>query len=150
MDLILWRHADAADGMPDTARDLTPKGMKQAQCMAEWLRRHVREPVTVMASPAVRAQQTARAYSEQVVTCDELGVGATAARILMTAQWPDGQNTTLVVGHQPALGAAAALAVTGKAAAWPIKKGAIWWLRSAGDDPPLVMAVITPRLARRT
>jgi phosphohistidine phosphatase len=149
MDLILWRHAEAADGMPDLARELTPKGVKQAQCMAAWLRRYITRPVIVMASPAVRAQQTALAYSEHVETRDELGMGATAAYLLKTAQWPDAQKTVLVVGHQPALGAAPALAVTGNTAPWPMKKGAIWWLRSADGGPPLVVAVITPRLARR-
>ena len=34
MDLILWRHAEAEDGVPDTARRLTPKGEKQAQKVA--------------------------------------------------------------------------------------------------------------------
>ena len=38
MDLILWRHAEAIDGMPDLARKLTPKGAKQAREMAAWLR----------------------------------------------------------------------------------------------------------------
>ena len=34
MDLILWRHAEAEDGMPDAGRKLTEKGLKQAQQMA--------------------------------------------------------------------------------------------------------------------
>jgi phosphohistidine phosphatase len=149
MDLILWRHAEAADGTPDAARELTQKGLKQAQCMAAWLRIHVTGPVHVLASPAIRAQQTARAYGEKVATENELGVSSTAARLLKASHWPDAQHTVLIVGHQPALGTAAALAVTGKAAPWAIKKGAIWWLRSAADGPPLVVAVITPKLARR-
>ena len=60
MDLILWRHADARDpelGDDDLERPLTPRGVKQAQRMAEWLN-HVlpettrwpdsREPVLVV------------------------------------------------------------------------------------------------------
>ena len=30
MDLILWRHADAAPGEPDIDRPLTAKGLRQA------------------------------------------------------------------------------------------------------------------------
>ena len=38
MELILWRHAEAEDGVPDSARELTDKGLKQARVMAEWLK----------------------------------------------------------------------------------------------------------------
>ena len=40
MDLILWRHAEAAAaqaGGDDRARALTPKGLRQAERMAAWL-----------------------------------------------------------------------------------------------------------------
>ena len=37
MELILWRHAEARDGTPDSTRELTGKGMRQAKSMAEWL-----------------------------------------------------------------------------------------------------------------
>ena len=51
MDLILWRHADAEDGMPDLERKLTRKGHKQAEAVARWLliwrktRGHAPEPL---------------------------------------------------------------------------------------------------------
>jgi len=35
MDLILWRHADAEDGVPDSGRKLTAKGEKQARQMGQ-------------------------------------------------------------------------------------------------------------------
>jgi phosphohistidine phosphatase len=38
MELILWRHAEAEDGIPDMARELTSKGKKQAKHMAAWLK----------------------------------------------------------------------------------------------------------------
>jgi len=34
----------------------------------------------------------------------------------------------LIVGHQPALGEAAALLMTGKPEYWSVRKGAVWWL----------------------
>ena len=61
MELILWRHADAEDGADDMARRLTPAGEEQAAAMAQWLRAHLPAQYTLLASPAVRAQQTAAA-----------------------------------------------------------------------------------------
>ncbi len=39
MQIILWRHAEADDNYHrDLSRKLTPKGHKQAQTTARWLR----------------------------------------------------------------------------------------------------------------
>ena len=146
MNLILWRHADAVDaapGKPDAARELTRKGEKQAESMAAWLGPRLDEHASVIASPAQRAQQTARALSRKVVTCPEIGTGADAPSILRVAGWPGGDGTVVVVGHQPTLGQAAALALTGRAVDWSIRKGAIWWLESR-DEERMVRAVLTP------
>lgn len=62
MDLILWRHADAEhDQVDGLDRKLTPRGHKQAKVMASWLDTRLPGNCRVMASPAVRAQQTVRA-----------------------------------------------------------------------------------------
>ena len=37
MDLLLWRHAEAVDGVPDSTRELSERGLRQAHKMAEWL-----------------------------------------------------------------------------------------------------------------
>ena len=113
MDLILWRHADAEDRMPDEARALTAKGEKQARRVAAWLKKQLPKGARVMASPAKRAQQTARALTRRFETRVEIGTSAGPQSILDAAGWPDGEATVVVVGHQPTLGQAAALAVTG-------------------------------------
>lgn len=147
MDLILWRHADAEEGASDAARALTPKGHEQAARMAAWLAARLPTDVRILASPAVRAQQTAHALSREVQTSALVNTGAQPAAVLKAAGWPDGAGTVIVVGHQPTLGAAAALALTGKAAGWQIKKGAIWWISArSGESMPAVMAVMTPAL----
>jgi phosphohistidine phosphatase len=51
MDLILWRHAEAEDGAPDLARELTAKGHKQAAEMARWLSHHLPKEVRTLVSP---------------------------------------------------------------------------------------------------
>jgi phosphohistidine phosphatase len=149
MDLLLWRHADAEDPAPggaDAERRLTAKGVKQAARVAAWLDARVPASARVIASPAARAQQTAAALSRSSATSDRVSPGAKPAEVLEAAGWPAGDETVIVVGHQPTLGAAAALALTGKAAAWRLKKGAVWWLRSEDGGPALVVAVITPDL----
>lgn len=143
MELILWRHADAEDGVPDEARRLTAKGRKQAQKMAAWLAARLPADCRVMASPAVRTRETAAAFTEQAIIEKALSTAATPQGVLKAAGWPVGAGTVVVVGHQPTLGAAAALALTGEAAAWSLKKGAIWWLVHDADGVR-VKAVITP------
>lgn len=131
MNLILWRHAEAEEGTPDIERELTAKGEKQAQKMARWLRDHLDEPARLLASPAKRAQQTAQALDENIETKNELGVGASATRILRAIGWPDTKGTVIVVGHQPSLGQLAALLLSGTEADWSMKKGAIWWFEAS-------------------
>src|SRR5687768_4499846 len=111
MDLILWRHADAEDGRDDAARRLTRKGRDQAQRMAEWLERHLPKSARVIVSPAVRARETAEALSRDLHTHAAVNTGAAPADVLKAAGWPQAKTAALVVGHQPTLGAAAALAL---------------------------------------
>jgi phosphohistidine phosphatase len=146
MDLILWRHADAEDGRDDAARRLTRKGRSQAQRMAEWLERHLPKSTRVIVSPAVRAQQTAEALSRDLQTNEGVNTGAAPADVLKAAGWPKAETAVLVVGHQPTLGAAAALALTGKPLPWHLSKGGVWWLRSEEDGEVVVVAVLTPQL----
>lgn len=143
MELILWRHADAEDGVPDEARRLTAKGRKQAQKMAAWLAARLPADCRVIVSPATRARETAAAFKAQVIIEKGVSTAATPQSVLKAAGWPDGTGTVMVVGHQPTLGAVAALALTGEAAAWSLKKGAIWWLARDADGVR-VKAVITP------
>ena len=145
MDLILWRHADAEPGDPDLQRKLTSKGKKQAKRVAEWLRRRLPSGVVVLVSPARRAQQTAQALTDSFKTEPALGPGARAQQVLAAAGWPDAKGTVVVVGHQPAFGRAAALALAGAPADWNIKKGALWWLGHR-DGEIVLRAVVSPDL----
>jgi phosphohistidine phosphatase len=100
-------------------------------------------------SPAARAQQTAAALDRPATTDPRVDVGASASEVLKAAGWPDGGGTVLVVGHQPTLGETAALALTGTASAWSVKKGAVWWLRRrvrGGEVEVVLRAVIGPDL----
>ena len=128
MDLILWRHAEAHDGVPDASRALTEKGHTQARLMAEWLQAHLPTQPRVLLSPARRAQETAQALSFESETSNAVGLAAMPFTLLSAAGWPDAQGAVIVVGHQPTLGQVAAYLICGEAADWSVKKGAIWWL----------------------
>ena len=141
MELLLWRHAEAEDGADDMARRLTPKGEKQAAAMADWLRAHLPGQYTLLASPAVRAQQTASALGTPV-TDRWLAPGASVAAIVKAAEKYKG--VVIVVGHQPDLGRAAAQLVANVRTEWSVEKGAVWWL--AGEAPARIKTVISPDL----
>lgn len=149
MDLILWRHAEAIDSLPDIARKLTPKGAKQAREMADWLRPRLPKHTRVIVSPAQRTRQTATALTEDFETIRSIAPNASPTAILGAAGWPDFKGAVVVVGHQPTLGMVAATLIAGEPMPWSIKKGAIWWLshRVRGERPQVVLrAVVSPDL----
>jgi phosphohistidine phosphatase len=149
LELILWRHADAEDaapGVPDASRKLTARGGKQARRMASWLKKQLPGGVVVLASPARRAQQTAQALTRRFKTSPEVGTAASPQSVLKAAGWPDAGGAVLVVGHQPTLGQAAALALIGTVQDWSVQKGAIWWLTVRDGNEATVRAVVAPDL----
>ena len=144
MDLILWRHADAEDGVPDTSRKLTAKGEKQAQLMGQWLKANLPDKFRLLASPAKRAQQTAQALAKTYDTVKSIEPGANAMAVLAAAGWPDAKGAVVVVGHQPALARVTAILLSGTEADWHMKKGSIWWLssRRRQDESQTVLRVM--------
>jgi len=145
MDLILWRHAEAADGSPDPARELTARGSKQSAKVAAFLRQHLPADRRILVSPAIRAQQTASALTSHFTLAPTLSPGASVQAVLQAARWPDAGGTVLVVGHQPTLGEVAAQLLGCADAALSIKKGSIWWFsRKEGSEQVALRLVISP------
>ena len=147
MDLILWRHAEAAPGDPDLARELTPRGVKQAKRIARWLEPRLPNSCRILVSPATRTEQTALALTRKFKTRSELAPDVPPESVLAAAKWPDSRETVLVVGHQPTLGRVVSLLVAGQDAEWSIPKGAIWWLsnrRKSSAPGVVVRAVMAP------
>ena len=150
MDIILWRHAEAEDGTPDAKRKLTPRGRKQAKQVARWLKKRLPEGARILCSPALRAVQTAEALALPFEKLDKLGTGATASGLLGTVGWPQAGGAVVVVGHQPTLGRVASELITGDAADWSIRKGALWWFTRRvrnGAAETVLRAVVAPDLA---
>ena len=152
MDLIFWRHAeafDAVDGQEDLLRELTTKGEKQAAKMGHWLDRQLPEGVRVMCSPATRAEQTARSLGRKYKLKSELLPDATAVELLEAVGWPHSKMSVVVVGHQPVIGHCIAYLLRIPVSELPVRKGAVWWLRSRvreGAPQTVVVTVQTPEL----
>jgi phosphohistidine phosphatase len=140
MDLILWRHAEAYDLNDDTqvqlppetdlARELTPRGFKQAARMASWLDRQLPEGTKIYSSAAMRAEQTVKALQRKYKIRTDLNPDTEVDKLLAVAQWPSSDSPVLLVGHQPSLGAVIAHLMGLQASSCNVKKGAVWWLRT--------------------
>jgi phosphohistidine phosphatase len=147
MDLILWRHAQAEDGVEggdDMQRALTAKGRDQARRMADWLDRQLPGSTRILCSPALRCQQTARALQRKYSLCDELAPAtATPEGLLAAAGWPRSASTVLLVGHQPTLGQVIAQLIGPCPTPFPVRKGALWWLRARQRDGLMQTVIVS-------
>ena len=149
MDLILWRHAEAEDSVPDAGRKLTDKGLIQAQRMAAWLKPRLPHNTRILVSPATRTQQTAAALDMEFETVKEVGVTTSPVILLAKSGWPKTPDAVLVIGHQPTLGQVAAFTLCGELQNWSVKKGAIWWINKRlrqGEGQAVLRCVLAPEL----
>lgn len=150
MDLLLWRHAEAEDGADDLQRRLTPRGQRQAAQMARWLEARLPPDTRLLASRALRSQETLQALSRAFTIHPELDPDRNASALLQCVGWPHAGGTVLVVGHQPVLGEAVARLLAGlPQQSWPVRKGAVWWLSHrvrGGQEQTLVRTVQVPEL----
>lgn len=157
MDLILWRHAEAAEcpgalpGSPqDLERVLTPRGEKQAARVAVWLDRQLPEGARILVSPARRCEQTALALGRKYKIRQEVSPAAPGQgllELLELIQWPHGKSPVLVIGHQPVLGQIVSQLLGLEDSDCVIRKGAVWWLRNRdreGTDQTVVISVQSP------
>ena len=150
MDLILWRHAEAEDGLPgeaqtglDLDRSLTQRGEKQALRMAAWLDRQLPEGARILVSPARRCEQTALALGRKYKIRPELAPDATPEQLLDLVQWPAHKYPVLVIGHQPTLGQTIAQLMGLKDSDCAVKKGSLWWLRNRDRDGRIQTVIVT-------
>ena len=147
MELVLWRHADAEDGLVDMKRALTDKGRRQAARVAKWLRPRMEDKWEILVSPALRARQTADALDLEYDVRIPLGPSASEDALLREAKWPANARNVLIVGHQPTLGATVAQLLAMQHGNCPVRKGAVWWIRNRerdGHAQTLVVAVQSP------
>jgi phosphohistidine phosphatase len=141
MQLILWRHAEAAPGNPDEARPLTDIGRLHAQQMAQWLRPRLPSNLLILSSPAVRTRQTAEALAIPFTLSDALAKHSSAAAMRDAAGWPDNPRNVMLVGHQPVLGELLVLLLGASTPLDDMPKAGIWWLKAQCSAGRLVIGV---------
>lgn len=153
MDLILWRHAEAEPGgptLPDEARKLTTKGIKQANKMAYWLDSNLPESCRILVSPTLRTRETMEALDRKFKVVHELAPDATVGEVLAVANWPNSRDPVMIIGHQPYLGQVAAHLITPRQEECAIRKGNVWWItqKSKGEAgiQTYLKAIMTPDL----
>ncbi|KMJ48712.1 MULTISPECIES: SixA phosphatase family protein [Vogesella] len=149
MDLILWRHAEAEEGSDDMQRALTRRGQKQASAMATWLRKQLPDDFALLASEALRSQQTAALFAKSYEVVPALNPDASVEQVLTAIDWPRSGKTIVLVGHQPYIGRLAATLMSEQPLLWSVKKGAIWWLSHRerhGIEQIRLKAMMTPAM----
>ncbi len=133
MDCVLFRHGIAVereewDG-PDTDRPLTDRGSKRVSQVASGLKWLEVQPTYIFSSPLVRALETADILQASlsipsgVKRVEELLPDANPERLLSLFRDLPPESCVLCVGHEPHLGLAASMILTGKpSTAFPFKK----------------------------
>ena len=118
MRLLIVRHAEAAAGNPDELRPLTSEGREHARALGDQLREEGFVADAVVASPLLRARETAEALGLGEPEVDErLAPGATPFDLRDAAMGRG--ETVVVVGHQPDCSKAVAALTGGDEPAFP-------------------------------
>jgi phosphohistidine phosphatase len=133
MDCILLRHGIAVERDEwkgaDGDRPLTEKGKQRVREVAAGLSRLDVQPTLVWSSPLIRALETAKIVQRSlqvraaVEVVEALLPDAPPDRLLSILHDLPPESCVLCVGHEPHLGLAAAVLLTGKPSqAFPFKK----------------------------
>ncbi|HWG77505.1 MAG TPA: histidine phosphatase family protein [Steroidobacteraceae bacterium] len=110
--LLLLRHGEAEPtgaAAGDFERPLTPHGRAQAQHAAHCLRRTHCLPETILASPALRARETATIVAALLTRLQALRYdtaaypGSAEALLQLVRSLPEASDTLLLVSHNPGL-----------------------------------------------
>jgi phosphohistidine phosphatase len=139
--IYLLRHGEAEDGDgDDAARRLTEKGERQARAAGRALAELGAGIQTCLASPKVRALDTAR------LACEALGVEVEVTEALRDGRFDAldlaaGRGEVLLVGHEPDFSAEVGRLTGAKVA---MKKGGI-----AVVDGSTLVALLRPKELRR-
>lgn len=120
MQLLLLRHGDALDansGGSDTLRPLSPLGEEQARAQGIYLRTRMISPDVILASPLLRAQQTAVIVRNVVGVSDlrttEHLTPSSDQRQIVRELNELGKECVLLVGHEPHLSTLISLLIAG-------------------------------------
>ncbi|QGN57884.1 histidine phosphatase family protein [Nostocoides sp. HKS02] len=109
--LILFRHAKAEQvaGKPDHERELTGRGIRDAEVAGQWLHEHALGAELVLCSPSARTRQTwsaaekGGACGENIEYPPELYSGGERGVLDCVRESAGEAQVVLVVGHNPTM-----------------------------------------------
>ncbi len=123
MRILIIRHADAGDRdssiwPDDSLRPLSPRGRKRHRRVARRLRKQELVPTLLLASPWLRAWQTAEITSaitgcSSAMACEALAQSPDLERIGAAIGRPEPSAIVALVGHEPWTGELVSLLLTG-------------------------------------
>jgi phosphohistidine phosphatase len=152
--IVLLRHgiAEPGEGKPDEARELTSEGHRRMKQIGRGLRRFFPKAEVIVASPLVRAQQTAEWVAKtfkgkvEVTTSTALSPGSApeSLRELIDATHA---ARIIVVGHEPTL-TRAMLHLTNMQGSMELKKGGCYRVRIAQSGEATLDWMLPPRVLR--
>ena len=133
MDCVLFRHGIAVERDewegPDADRPLTEYGAKRVRQVVAGLNRLDVQPTHVLSSPLIRAIETARIAHRSLRVgsathiVDELLPDAPPNRLLSILRKLPPESRVMCIGHEPQLGMAASVLLSGRvSASFPLKK----------------------------
>ena len=147
MELIIWRHAQAEEGSPDLARELTEKGHDDAARVSKWLRERLAPDTRILVSPARRTVQTADALGLDYELSEAIAPGASAEDVLRAADWPNALTPVMVVGHNPTLNEVAEHLLAHQNKLFALRKGAVVWFESQDDESGATKASVVAEIS---
>jgi phosphohistidine phosphatase len=125
MQLLIIRHADAGERDParwpdDTRRPISSRGRKRHRKVARRLRRRALVPTLLLASPWLRAWETAEITAAETgspapVACEALADTPDLDMLATAIGEPGPDAIVALVGHEPWTGELASLLLTGDA-----------------------------------
>ena len=152
--IVLLRHGIAGDrdgSKPDEERELTEDGHRRMKEIARGLQELFPKAETIISSPLVRAQQTAKwvskAYDLPVETSPALSTDSDADQFRKLVESVTARRA-IFVGHEPTL-SAFMLALTGMTGEIELKKGGCYGIRLGADGAGRLEWMLPPRAMRR-
>jgi len=135
MELILWRHAEAEPGSgPGSTTERQGRENRHGE-WPEWLHSRLPDSARILASPATRAQQTARALADmsrrKFKTLEQIAPGRPPKSCWPRSAGPGRARRWWRSVTSLTLGLAASRLLAGAERPWSVKKAAVWWLSSS-------------------
>jgi phosphohistidine phosphatase len=134
MQIYLLRHGiaeDAPPGRPDSERALTSEGREKLRHVLQRARAANASPSLILASPYVRAVETAAVavevlgYSGKVIRTPALAPEASPANVWEEIRSRPGERAILLASHEPLMSSLAAFLLSSPALQVDMKKAAL-------------------------